>query len=126
MDQKGKVAIITGASRGMGKQMALRLAKRGVNVVLAARTVSANESEWPGSLTETANEIRALGSRRGPGQMRSDRYARMSRTCAKPRWISTAAWTSCSTTRATLGEGHFDPFLNISFDLWDKYLWPPT
>jgi NAD(P)-dependent dehydrogenase (short-subunit alcohol dehydrogenase family) len=54
MDQKGKVAIITGASRGMGKQMALRLARRGVNVVLAARTVGANESEWPGSLTETA------------------------------------------------------------------------
>jgi len=61
MDTKGKVAIITGASRGMGKQMALRLAKHGINVVLAARTVNPAESEWPGSLTETTNEIRALG-----------------------------------------------------------------
>ena len=39
MDTKGKVAVVTGASRGMGKQMALRLAKHGVNLVLAARTV---------------------------------------------------------------------------------------
>ena len=52
MDTKGKVGIITGASRGMGKQMALRLARHGVNVVLAARTVNAKESEWPGSLAE--------------------------------------------------------------------------
>ena len=39
MDTKGKVAVVTGASRGMGKQMALRLARHGANLVLAARTV---------------------------------------------------------------------------------------
>lgn len=121
MDQKGKVAIITGASRGMEKQMALRLAKRGVNVVLAARTVSANESEWPGSLTETATEIRALGVEATPVKCdltirkdvenlchaALDKYGRVDFLLNNARYV---------------GEGHFDPFLNISFDLWDKYL----
>ena len=38
MDLKGKNAIITGASKGIGKAIAKRLAQNGVNVVLAART----------------------------------------------------------------------------------------
>ncbi len=38
MDLKGKNAIITGASKGIGKAIALRLAQEGVNLLLAART----------------------------------------------------------------------------------------
>jgi citronellol/citronellal dehydrogenase len=121
MDQKGKVAIITGASRGMGKQMALRLARRGVNVVLAARTVGVNESEWPGSLTETTNEIRALGVEALPVKcdltVRKDvenlcytaleKYGHVDFLLNNARYVK---------------EGHFDRFLDISFELWDKYL----
>ncbi len=40
MDLKGKNAIITGASKGIGKAIAMRLAESGVNVMIAARTQS--------------------------------------------------------------------------------------
>ena len=36
---EGKVAVVTGASRGIGKQVCLALARRGATVVLTARTV---------------------------------------------------------------------------------------
>ena len=49
----GKVALITGASRGLGAAVALRLAGEGAHVVLAARTV--------GGLEEVDDAIRAAG-----------------------------------------------------------------
>lgn len=60
MDLAGKVAIITGASRGVGKQNALDFARRGANVVLAARTVDP-ENTLPGTLGETLKVIEAMG-----------------------------------------------------------------
>jgi NAD(P)-dependent dehydrogenase (short-subunit alcohol dehydrogenase family) len=61
LDLTGKVVIITGASRGVGKQTALMFARRGANVVLAARTVEP-DSKLPGTLGETLSEIEALGA----------------------------------------------------------------
>jgi NAD(P)-dependent dehydrogenase (short-subunit alcohol dehydrogenase family) len=60
-DLRGKVVVITGASRGMGKQAALSFARRGANVVIAARTVDPDNT-LPGSLGETVREIEALGA----------------------------------------------------------------
>jgi NAD(P)-dependent dehydrogenase (short-subunit alcohol dehydrogenase family) len=57
----GKVVIITGASRGVGKQAALDFARHGAHVVLAARTVAAN-NEVPGSLAETVKEIEDMNA----------------------------------------------------------------
>jgi NAD(P)-dependent dehydrogenase (short-subunit alcohol dehydrogenase family) len=51
----GKVAIVTGAGRGLGRQMALALADAGADVVCAARTAE--------QIDRTAADIRALGRR---------------------------------------------------------------
>jgi len=61
-----KVAVVTGASRGIGKATALALAKEGASIAFCARTERSAESEWPGTIMETAYEIRALGVRAVP------------------------------------------------------------
>jgi NAD(P)-dependent dehydrogenase (short-subunit alcohol dehydrogenase family) len=59
---EGQVAVVTGSSRGIGKAIALQLARDGADIVVCARTEQATD-ERPGSIGETANEVRALGRR---------------------------------------------------------------
>jgi citronellol/citronellal dehydrogenase len=61
----GQVAIVTGSSRGVGKAVALALAREGCDVVVAAKTSNAHP-RLPGTIHETANEVRKLGRRALP------------------------------------------------------------
>ena len=58
-DMTGQVVIVTGASRGIGKQVAIELGRRGATVVVAARTVEARKS-LPGTIGETVESIEAV------------------------------------------------------------------
>jgi citronellol/citronellal dehydrogenase len=57
----GKIAIVTGASRGIGAAIAQRFAAEGAAVAVAARTVAAGQSPFPGTITATAASINGNG-----------------------------------------------------------------
>jgi citronellol/citronellal dehydrogenase len=63
-----RVAIITGASRGIGRALALGLARNGCKVVVAAKSVESTE-KLPGSIHSVAREIEALGAQALPVQV---------------------------------------------------------
>lgn len=61
----GRTIFITGASRGIGKSIALKAAKDGANVVVAAKTAEAHP-KLPGTIYSAASEIEAAGGKALP------------------------------------------------------------
>jgi len=58
---KNTISVISGGSRGIGKQMAIELAKKGSSVFIIGKTLNSNDSKLEGSLEETTEEIKSFG-----------------------------------------------------------------
>ena len=59
----GRTAIVTGASRGLGRSIALALAAEGAAVAVVARTEQVWDDRLPGTIGETVAEIESAGGR---------------------------------------------------------------
>jgi citronellol/citronellal dehydrogenase len=62
MSLQGKTLFITGASRGIGREIALRAAKDGANIVIAAKSAEAHP-KLPGTIHSVAAEVEAAGGK---------------------------------------------------------------
>src|SRR5580700_9181268 len=65
MSLKGKTLFVTGASRGIGLAIALRAARDGANIAIAAKTETPHP-KLPGTIHTAAAEIAAAGGRALP------------------------------------------------------------
>lgn len=120
LDLTGKVAIVTGASRGIGRQTAIDLARRGVKVVLTARTVD-RDPTVPGSLSATAKQIAESGGEALMVQAdlanREDLHRLIAETVAHFGGVDILVNNAAS----TVGSVWSKAFLDISFDEWSHH-----
>ena len=65
IDLKGRVAVVTGGSRGIGRMCCLTLARAGCDIVIAAKTTEPHPT-LPGTIYTVAEEVEALGVRALP------------------------------------------------------------
>ena len=66
MSLEGKVAVIVGGSRGIGRDVAVALAEAGADVVVSARTETVTDPRLPGTIYTVAKEIEERGRRALP------------------------------------------------------------
>jgi NAD(P)-dependent dehydrogenase (short-subunit alcohol dehydrogenase family) len=113
---EGRTVIVTGASRGIGKAVALGLAARGASVVCAARTVTSDAGGLPGTIHATATAIRRAGGRalavRCDVGRAEDLRALVERTMKEFGRVDVLVNNAMAPTR--------DRFDDLSVDAWDE------
>ena len=77
----GKVAIVTGASRGIGKGIAVELGAAGATVVVTGRWTSAGAHRLGGSIQETADLVTAAVAWALPGRSTTRKTTRCVTWC---------------------------------------------
>ena len=112
----GRVIIVTGASRGIGKGLALGYAAEGAAVVCAARSVRATPSDLPGTIEETVDAITNAGGRAIAVQcdigVEDDLRALVGHTIAEYGRVDSLMNNAMAPTRASFDES--------TVEMWDE------
>jgi len=131
---EGRTALVTGASRGIGKACAVALAHAGYDVAITARTVHEGEAHehsstvaksdtrpLPGSLATTATEIESAGSRALP--IAADLLDRSQVGAAVATVLERWGHIDVLLNNGRyIGPGHMDRLLDTPLDLLDRHL----
>jgi len=106
----GRTALVTGASRGLGRRFALALAKAGAEVIITSRQVS--------SLKEPQKEIEALGRRAVPLELDVTSYQSIRRMAASAQ----RAFDRIDILVNNAGCNVRRPALEVTWDDWNRVL----
>jgi NAD(P)-dependent dehydrogenase (short-subunit alcohol dehydrogenase family) len=122
---EGQVVLAIGASRGMGKRMAIELARHGADVAVAARTMSPSESDLPGTILATAEEIRALGRRAEPIRVDLEIGAQIDTMVARTYDLFGRIDIVVHSVQYH-GPGGYDSFFDTTIDQLETQMWVNT
>lgn len=123
---RGKVALVTGSSRGVGRGIALVLGEAGATVYVTGRTVRGRKSRWgvPGTIHDTADEVSARGGTGIPVRCDHSKdadirrlVARISRESGHVDILVNNAFGGADGRRHMLSYDAF-PFWKHDFDEW--------
>ena len=112
----GRIAVVTGSSRGIGKAIALELARRGCRVVVAARSTALGKN--PGTIFQTVEEIQALGGEALPVGCDVSDEASVQEMVK----IAVERFGTIDILVNNAGIGVFDPLVKIPTKLWDRVM----
>jgi dehydrogenase/reductase SDR family protein 1 len=122
---KDKVAIVTGASRGIGRGIALGLGEAGCTVYVTGRTLQDGDSERPGSITKTADEVTRAGGFGIPVQcdhrIDTETVAVFRRTGEERGRLDLLVNNATSYT-TDVGPPQDAPFWELPIEVWDLML----
>jgi len=117
-----KVAMVTGASRGIGRGIAVGLGEAGWTVYLTGRTVRDGDSDRPGSITKTAAEVTEAGGQgiaiRCDHGIDSDTSAAIQRVWDERGRLDLLV-NNATTYTTDLGPPDDAPFWEVPIEVWD-------
>ena len=117
MSTKTKIALVTGGSRGLGKDMAINIAKKGINVILTYRN---NEAD----AAQTVKEIEALGQKAVALQLNMSASESLNDFVEKLKAILQSDFQSASFDYLinNAGMGATVPFEEVSEEMFTEFL----
>ena len=128
VSMKGKVAVVTGASRGVGKGIALGLGETGATVYITGRTVKnkTDVEKLGGTIYQTAEDVTAVGGKgigipcdhRDDAQVEAA-FKQIARESKKIDILVNNAWGGYENMREGRVLTYFKPFWEQPFWRWD-------
>jgi len=117
MEQKNKIALVTGGSRGLGKDMALRLAEKGIDVLLTYNSKTEEAQSVVAQIEQCGRKAASL--QLNTGDLKSfDRFATQLKTTLK----NTFSATHFDFLINNAGIGGYSPISEVTETFFDELL----
>jgi NAD(P)-dependent dehydrogenase (short-subunit alcohol dehydrogenase family) len=117
MEQKSKIALVTGGSRGLGKDMALRLAEKGIDVVVTYNSKAAEANAVVAQIQQAGQKAAAL--QLNTGDVKS--FGAFT-TALQEVLQNTFGTTHFDYLVNNAGIGGYSPIADVSEDMFDELL----